>query len=217
MAVTHDGRGYWLANANGAVYTLGDARFYGNNLQAPRTELISGIAATPDTEGYWLLEPDAFPTVFTHPGGPNTIVSVAARQARADPVPGYFCNPYGPGEAWCALFATWVWRQAGVAIPSFAFVGDLYTWAAAHTRVLSSAARPAPGDEVLYGTGPQNVDSAVHMGVVAQVWPDGAIVTIEGDTGPGPVGLYNVTINGPFLPSDSINDNGVGIFAYAIP
>ncbi len=217
MAPTADGRGYWLANVNGAVYSLGDARFYGNNLKTPRTEPISDIVATRDGKGYWLLEPDAFPTVFSHPGGGGAIVAVAAGQVQADPVSGYFCNPYGPCEPWCALFATWVWRHAGVAIPSYAFVGDVYNWAAEHTRVLAPTARPAPGDEVLYGTGPANVKTAVHMGVVAQVWPDGAIDTVEGDAGPGPTGGLNVIINGPFLPSDSLTYNGAGIFAYAVP
>jgi hypothetical protein len=217
MAPTLDDRGYWLANANGAVYSLGDAHFYGNNLLAPRTEPISQIVATPDTKGYWLLEPDAFPTAFTHPGGGGAIVALATGQVQADPVAGFFCNPYGPCEQWCALFATWVWRTAGVPIPSYAFVGDVYTWAARHTRVLPPTARPAPGDEVLYGTGPWNVSTAVHMGVVAQVWPDGAIDTVEGDAGPGPTGAFNVIINGPFLPSHSITYNGVPIFAYAVP
>ncbi|MGH9116289.1 MAG: CHAP domain-containing protein, partial [Acidimicrobiales bacterium] len=113
--------------------------------------------------------------------------------------------------------ATWVWGQAGVPIPSYAFVGDVYTWAAAHTAVLPPDARPSPGDAVLYGTGPDNVSTAVHMGIVAQVWPDGSIDTVEGDAGPGPEGGYNVIINGPFLPSDSGHYNGVGIFAFAAP
>jgi hypothetical protein len=217
IASTHDGRGYWLANADGAVYSRGDAVFHGNNLLAAGTPPISEIVATADGNGYWLLEPDAFPTAFNHPGGDTAIVAIAASQIRADPVLGYFCNPYGPCEQWCALFATWVWRRAGVPIPSYPFVGDVYTWAAQNTRALSPNSRPAPGDLVLYGTGPWNVDTAVHIGVVAQVWPDGAIDTVEGDAGPGPMGRFNVVINGPFLPSDSMAYNGVGIFGYAVP
>ena len=70
---------------------------------------------------------------------------------------------------------------------------------------------------VLYGTGPQNVHTSVHVAIVTQVWPDGAIDTVEGDAGPGPMGGFNVIINGPFLPSDSLTFNGFGIFAYAVP
>ena len=217
MAATVDGKGYWIANANGAVYYEGDAVPYGNNLGTPRVEPITAIAATTTGKGYWLLEPDAFPTDFTHPGGGGRIVSAAASQIEGDPDTGYFCNPYGPCEAWCALFATWVWRTAGVPIPSYPFVGDIYTWAASHTRVLSPSARPSPGDIILYGTGPWNVDTAVHTGIVAQVWPDGSIVTIEGDAGPAPVGALNVIINGPFLPSHSMEYNGMPIFGFAVP
>jgi len=217
MAATPTGNGYWLANANGDVYHFGDAGNYGNNLGAPRTEPISTIAPSATGHGYWLLEPDAFPTSFIHPRGGNAIVSVAASQVAADPDPGSFCNPYGPCEAWCALFATWVWNHAGVPIPSYAFVGTVFDWAAAHTRVLPPSAVPAPGDAVLYGTGPQTVATAVHMGIVEQVWPDGAIDTVEGDAGPAPSGSLNVVINGPFLPSHSITYNGFPIFAYAVP
>lgn len=217
IAATQDGLGYWIANANGAVYHVGDAVFYGNNLVTTRVEPIAGIAPTPTGKGYWLLEPDAFPTSFGHPGGGGAIVSIAASQIQGDPDTGYFCNPYGPCEAWCALFATWVWRHAGVPIPSYAFVGDIYTWAASHTAVLSPSSRPAAGDIILYGTGPQNVDTAVHTGIVAQVWPDGSIDTIEGDAGPAPAGALNVIINGPFRPDHSMEYNGMPIFGFAVP
>ena len=218
MTPTKSGKGYWLADADGIVWRYGDAVFYGDNVNTPRTEYISSIARTASGNGYWLLEPNAFPTNFSRPSdGGSRIVTIANGQVRADPIAGYFCNPYGPCEAWCALFATWVWRAAGVGIPHFAFVGDVYTWAAGHTAVLPAAARPRAGDFVLYGTGPQNVDTAVHIGIVAQVWPDGAIDTIEGDAGPGPMGGYNVIINGPFLPAQSLTYNGFPIFAYAVP
>jgi hypothetical protein len=217
MAPTASGHGYWLVNANGDVYHFGDAVDHGNNLATTRTEPIVQMLRTPDGDGYWLLEPDAFPTTFTSPGGGGRIVSIASSQVRGDPVAGYFCNPYGPCEAWCALFATWVWAQAGVQIPSMAFVGNAYVWAQQHTSVLPPTSRPSPGDYVFYGTGPANVDTAVHMGVVAQVWPDGAITTVEGDAGPAPNGYYNVIINGPFLPSDSVTYNGVPIFGFGTP
>jgi hypothetical protein len=217
-ARTRDGGGYWLAGADGRVYPFGDATSYGDNSAALPTQPIAAITATPDRKGYWLLEPDAFPTGFQHPGGGwGQIVSVAANQVGAVPYGGSFCNPYGPCEAWCALFASWVWQQASVAIPQYAFVGDFYTWAAAHGTLIAPDQRPQPGDAVLYGTGPQNVNTAVHMGIVAQVWPDGAIDTVEGDAGPGAFGHYNVIINGPFLPGQSAVYNGVGIFGFAQP
>ncbi|MGC8511633.1 MAG: CHAP domain-containing protein [Acidimicrobiales bacterium] len=217
MAATPDGAGYWLANANGDVYPFGDAKPFGNNLGSARTEPIAAIVSTPHGNGYRLLEPDAFDVSFDHPGPSDSIVALAASQIVPDPDPGYFCNPYGPCEEWCALFATWVWANSGIPIPSLAFVGFIYDWAAANTQVLPPSATPSPGDLVLYGTGPANVSTAVHTGVVAQVWPDGAIDTIEGDAGPANLGSYNVVINGPYLPSDSDTYNGSPIFGFAVP
>ncbi len=217
MARTASGGGYWLAGSDGSVYPFGDAVGYGSNASVTPTQPIAGITPTADARGYWLLEPDAFPTSFVHPGGHSAIVAAAAGQIQGDPFTGSFCNPYGPCEPWCALFAAWAWQQGGVPIPRYAFVGDIYSWAAAHTSVFGVGTAPRPGDAVLYGTGPQDISTAVHMGIVAQVWPDGAIVTIEGDSGPGAFGHYNVTINGPFLPSQSATYNGVGIFAFARP
>lgn len=52
--------GYWLAGANGAIYSCGDAPFYGSLTSRgikPNT-LIVGIAATPDDKGYWLVATD---------------------------------------------------------------------------------------------------------------------------------------------------------------
>ncbi len=65
------------------------------------------------------------------------------------------------------------------------------------------AATPSAGDAVLYGTGPWSTSSSLHVGLVVQVWPDGAVVTVEGDAGPAPTGSLAVVINGPYLPSQS--------------
>jgi CHAP domain len=134
-----------------------------------------------------------------------------------DPDHGVNCNPYGPCEEWCALFATWAWRHAGIPIPSYAFTGDMYTWAAGHGAVLPPTATPAPGDAVLYGTSPRSTATSVHVGVVAQVWPDGSIVTVDGNAGPGRDGSLSVVINGPFLPVDSPSYNAMPIYAFAQP
>ena len=130
---------------------------------------------------------------------------------------GNYCNPYGPCEDWCALFATWAWEGGGVAIPRYAFTGAVYTWGADRGRLLAPGEPPAPGDAVLYGTGPLNASTSVHMGIVAQVWPDGAIVTIEGDSGPEPAGQYAVTVNGPYLPAFSAEANAMPVYALVRP
>ena len=52
--------GYWLAGANGAVYSCGNAPFYGSlvTLHVTPAKPIVGIAATPDHQGYWLVASD---------------------------------------------------------------------------------------------------------------------------------------------------------------
>jgi cell wall-associated NlpC family hydrolase len=222
---TADGNGYWMAAATSAVLTFGDAVSYGPSPNNPPFPPTAGMAASRDGKGYLLLQPDSIATSFTVPGHPangpggQTAVQIAAGQIGPDPntAQGPFCNPYGPCEEWCALFATWVWNQIGIGIPRYGFVGSVYNWAAGQRLVLSPLAVPAPGDFVLYGTGPQSTTSSPHMAIVAEVWPNGAITTVDGDSGPEPNGRYAVTFNGPFLPRDSLVANGMPIYAYARP
>jgi hypothetical protein len=221
-AAPHD-EGYWLAGWNGSVYNFGVPNF-GSTASTIPDSPVTAIAATPDGGGYWLLQPDDFsysmaaPSPYALPAS-AAITSVAASQVQGDPDVGQgaFCNPYGPCEPWCALFATWVWQTAGVGIPTYPFVGSIFDWAAARGLALAPTALPAPGDAILYGTGPQNVDTSVHTGIVAQVWPDGAVVTIEGDAGPAPTGSLAVVLNGPFFPADSQEYNGFPVYAFAQP
>ncbi len=220
---TPDGGGYSIATTDGVVLALGDAQVFGSLTLNPDATPVSAIIGNGSGTGYWLLDPDAWSYSFTLPTpegrfpGSSAIVAAAASQVAPDPDTGYLCNPYGPCEEWCALFATWVWRHAGVPIPSYAFTGDIYSWAGGHGALLPSYATPDPGDAVLFGTGPQTVMTSVHVGIVAQVWPDGAIDTVEGNAGPGRTGWLSVIVNGPFLPSDSLSYNGTGIYAYARP
>jgi len=223
IVASPDGGGYTVATADGVVLALGDAQAYGGLTLNPDATPVSDIIGNGAGTGYWLLDPEGWTYSFTSATGEgelpdsSAIVAAVASQIEPDPDTGFFCNPYGPCEEWCALFATWAWRQAGIPIPSYAFVGDIYYWAASHGALLPLTATPDPGDAVLYGTGPQNVDTSVHVGIVTQVWPDGAIDTVDGDSGPGRTGWLSVTINGPYLPSDSLSYNGVGIYAFARP
>jgi hypothetical protein len=225
IASTPNGEGYWLVGWDGSVYPLGKAGNYGSNGGHIPPDPTVAITPSVDGQGYWLLTPDDVNYSFAHPVAPyrlpdsNGIVATAESQVRGDPNigQGAFCNPYGPCEPWCALFASWVWRVNGVPIPTYAFTGDFYYWAAASTRVLGPGAMPAPGDAVLYGTGPQSTASSVHMGIVAQVWPNGEVVTVEGDAGPAPNGKFSVILNGPFLPTHSMQYNGFPVYAFAQP
>jgi hypothetical protein len=58
IASTPDGGGYWLASANGGVFSFGDATFYNSLAGINLAQPIVGIAATPDGQGYWEVASD---------------------------------------------------------------------------------------------------------------------------------------------------------------
>jgi len=152
------------------------------------------------------------------PGGGapgNEIVRIAESQlGRTESPPGSNCNPYGPCVEWCSLFVAWVWERAGVplggATASYAYSGSIYEWARAHGgRVLPPSATPAPGDAVLFGSGPAASD---HIAVVERVFPDGEITTIDGNYGD------RVARVGPFPPARAVRFGEPSpIFGYAEP
>jgi hypothetical protein len=60
LAITADGKGYWLAQAGGGVFSYGDATFFGSlpGVGITPAAPIVGIAATSDGKGYWLVGAD---------------------------------------------------------------------------------------------------------------------------------------------------------------
>jgi len=85
MATSPDGRGYWLAGADGSVYAFGSARTYGSIPRRIRLrEPVVAIAATPDGDGYWLVAADGTILAFGDAAlyGPSKSTRTAARQNR---------------------------------------------------------------------------------------------------------------------------------------
>jgi hypothetical protein len=146
------------------------------------------------------------------------IVRIARSQlAVRESPPGSECNPYGPCEPWCSLFASWVWRQAGVPVPALAFSGALYEWAAAHTRVAPPTRTPQPGWAVFFGSGPATPQSSLHVAIVEAVAPDGEMTLINGNYSGA------VARSGPCLPAKAGAPAPVGcaepgpIYGYGAP
>jgi hypothetical protein len=50
--------GYWLAGADGGVFSFGSAQFYGSAAPYHPAFPVVGITPTPDREGYWLVASD---------------------------------------------------------------------------------------------------------------------------------------------------------------
>jgi hypothetical protein len=85
----------------------------------------------------------------------------------------------GPGEPWCAQFASWVARQAGTPLGNegqgFSSVADVWAWAQQTGRAIPNGPGvvPAPGDLIVFGD--------EHVGIVTAVQPNGDIDTVEGN------------------------------------
>jgi hypothetical protein len=58
IATTPDGNGYWLASADGGVFSFGNAHFYGTLAGLELNAPIVGIAAATDGQGYYLVGAD---------------------------------------------------------------------------------------------------------------------------------------------------------------
>jgi hypothetical protein len=128
----------------------------------------------------------------------SRIVAMAQSQLGQKENPaGSNCTKFGPCEAWCADFATWVWRQAGVStIGRIAWVPSLVEWGKQHgTWKAGADNNPRPGDFVIF--------SGLHVGIVETVRPSGVITIIAGNTGTqnvarrGPASWDNGTAMGP--------------------
>ena len=116
-----------------------------------------------------------------HQAQRQNLVNIARSQVGAGERPlGSNCTRYGPCEAWCALFLTWVWQQGGVSIPSYPYSGTMGTWAMARGQFLPPSAIPQIGDAILWGTG---ANASNHVGMVVAVDGAGNIESIDGNWG----------------------------------
>lgn len=68
LVATPSGAGYWLAAADGGVFSFGDARFFGSAGTLRLARPIVGMTAMPDGSGYWLVGADG--GVFAFGGAP---------------------------------------------------------------------------------------------------------------------------------------------------
>src|SRR3954465_7760960 len=109
--------------------------------------------------------------VAEQPPGSNDSPRIATyRQATA--------GAPGPGP-WCAYFASWACKQAGVPLmdggAGSGSVDAIYAWAQRNGRAqpASSSYTPRPGDLIVFNE---------HIGLVENVLPDGRLQTIEGNS-----------------------------------
>ncbi|MFB6892870.1 CHAP domain-containing protein [Kitasatospora sp. NPDC056327] len=95
------------------------------------------------------------------------------------------CRKYLTGKGrtcrntpWCAAFAEWTWRHAGVSnVPTTLLGRGVGKWGQEHH--LFHTGSPKPGDLVVYG--PPADKQGGHVGVVVSVNRDGTLDTVEGN------------------------------------
>jgi len=134
----------------------------GQGATIPDCPVVPAVATTP--------RPAPTASVGSDPGA---AVIARARSQAGVAEKGTNCNAYAKAcEEWCGHFASWVWRGAGVEVPVFPFTGDFYSWGQGNGRTRDGVAGVAPGDLVLYGTGPKTVKTSTHVDIVVEVHPD---------------------------------------------
>ena len=89
VAPTTDGRGAWIAEADGAVVAIGDAAMHGSLVGTSLASAVVGIAADPRTGGYWLVAADGGVFAFDAPylgstGAMHLNAPIVAMAATAD-------------------------------------------------------------------------------------------------------------------------------------
>ncbi|MCU7822099.1 CHAP domain-containing protein [Kitasatospora sp. DSM 101779] len=89
----------------------------------------------------------------------------------------------GAPEYWCADFAIWAWRNAGLAVTGLDASAVSFRTYGQNNGTLHTAAsyQPQAGDAVIYGTGTGSGTVIHHVGIVTSVGADGAVVTANGD------------------------------------
>ena len=168
------------------------------------------------------------------------IVAIARSQVgyRTDP-PSSYCNKFSsywnvgsrscPGtessEEWCADFAAWAWRHAGVPF-SYGFGADelnaaaasFYQWGIAHGtwHSVSSGYRASPGDVAVYGLSFGSSASAAHVAIVTAD-PDGQdgpdVINGDGDR----TGFSVVETGTNQLRADAGHGQGAPLAGYVSP
>ncbi|HEY3019147.1 MAG TPA: CHAP domain-containing protein [Solirubrobacteraceae bacterium] len=151
-----------------------------------QTEAVPGAAlGVPTTQTSWLPAAGAGSSSGS---GAAIVQAAAAEVGQAEQPPGsndspriaeYRAATAGSGIGpWCAYFASWAARQAGVPLgeqgQGFGAVSAVWDWAQRTGRALPAGSTPQPGDLIVWGSR--------HIGIVESVDASGSIHTIEGNS-----------------------------------
>jgi len=118
-----------------------------------------------------------------------------------------------PDDAWCQYFVNWVWGNAGVSnmYSADGFTGNFYWWAVERGLVRDGYDGIQVGDALLFGTGPENPDTSLHVGIVVAVNGDGSVETVDGNY------ADSVARVGPYFPGSATTHEPGNVYAVVAP
>jgi hypothetical protein len=93
MASPADGKGYWIVDSDGGVFSFGDAVFHGSMGATHLAASIVGVAPSPGGSGYWLVGSDGGVFAFGSAAFGGSIAGTALNGK----IVGIAANPGGPG------------------------------------------------------------------------------------------------------------------------
>lgn len=185
----------------------------------------SAVKVTVPGSGWYRVDapdPPPAPQVPSREALQAAIVQAAASQVgRSDPA------AYGgtSGE-WCAAFASWVYRSAGLPVGVLNAAYQVGQWAqSGGGTLLPPTASPQPGDAVLFesnGSGKAapgpgvDITNIAHVNIVASVQPDGSFTTIGGNE-KGSKGISAVRAQGPYSAANAPSWWGQTVYGFVRP
>lgn len=118
-----------------------------------------------------------------------------------------------PSDAWCQYFVNWVWGRAGVSnmFSANGFTGNFYWWAVNRGLADDWPATVEVGDALLFGSGPSNPSTSLHVGIVVEKRADGQVVTVDGNYS------NRVTRVGPYYPQSAWTHEPAAVYAVVSP
>jgi len=164
-----------------------------------------------------------YTTHQTIPSRSNIIMIVRSQLGETDVNPNGTLR-YGVTQtdiSWCAFFATWAWRQAGVDIPSYGPVSDIQAWGQVRghwipiSSINDNKATPKIGDAAIFGTD--------HVGIVTSVTGHGSsskISIISGNYGNEvriTPSIHDIAVDYPKYFSNTQNTSGTFVTGFVDP
>ena len=119
----------------------------------------------------------------------DVLATARSQLGTVEKPPGSNCTRYGAayggnGQAWCAKFVWWVFRESHASglIPKAAYTPTFAQWFRDHRQW---GGTPRPGAVVFFDFPGDKTFRISHVGLVEAVNRDGSITTIEGNTSSG--------------------------------